>query len=55
MFEFMDGIVDALEEFVQVAVDIAVFVMICIAKTVLIITAPVWVLPYAIWRKGRKQ
>lgn len=41
MFEFMDGIVDALEEFVQVAVDIAVFVMICIAKAVLIITAPV--------------
>lgn len=55
MFEFMDGIVDALEEFVQVAVDIAVFVMICIAKAVLIITEPVWVLPYAIWRKGRKQ
>lgn len=37
MFEFMDGIVDALEEIVQVAV----FVMICIAKAVLIITAPV--------------
>ena len=55
MFEFMDGIVDALEEFVQVAVDIAVFVMIGITKAVLIITAPVWVLPYAIWRKGRKQ
>ena len=51
MFEFMDGIVDALEEFVRAAV----FVMICIAKAVLIITAPVWVLPYAIWRKGRKQ
>ena len=48
MFEFMDGIVDALEEFVQAAV----FVMICIAKAVLIITAPVWILPYAIWRKG---
>lgn len=55
MFEYMDDIVDAVEEFVQVAVDIAVFVMICIAKAVLIITAPVWVLPYAIWRKGRNQ
>ena len=51
MFEFMDGIVDALEEFVQAAV----FVTICAAKAVLIITAPVWILPYAIWRKGRKQ
>ena len=51
MFEYMDGIVDAVEEIGQVAV----FVMICIAKAVLIITAPVWVLPYAVWRKGRKQ
>ena len=55
MFEYMDGIVDALEEFAQAAVDITVFVMICIAKAVLIITAPVWALPYTIWRKGRKQ
>ena len=55
MFEFMDGIVDALEEFVQATGDIAVFVMICIAKAVLIITAPVWVLPYELWRKGRKH
>ena len=54
MFEYMDGIVNAVEEFVQEAVDIAVFVMICTAKAVLIITAPVWILPYAIWRKGRK-
>ena len=29
-----------------------VFVTICTAKAVLIITAPVWILPYAIWRKG---
>ena len=52
MFEFMDDVVDAVEEFGQAAVNIAVFVMICTAKAVLIITAPVWILPYAIWRKG---
>lgn len=39
----------------QITVDVAVFVTICTAKAVLIITAPVWILPYAIWRKGRKQ
>lgn len=55
MFEFMDGVVDAVEEFGQAAVDIAVYVTICTAKLALIITAPVWVLPYTIWRKGRKQ
>ena len=54
MFEYMDGIVDAVEEIGQAAVDVAVFVTICTAKAVLI-TAPVWVLPYTIWRKGRKQ
>ena len=52
MFEYMDGIVDAVEEIGQAAVDVAVFVTICTAKAVLIITAPVWILPYAIWRKG---
>lgn len=41
MFEYMDGIVDAVEEIGQAAVDVAVFVTICIAKAVLIITAPV--------------
>ena len=55
MFEFMDGVVDAVEEFGQAAVDIAVYVTICTAKLALIITTPVWILPYAIWRKGRKQ
>lgn len=50
-----NGVVNAVEEIAQAAVDVAVFVTICTAKAVLIITAPVWILPYAIWRKGRKQ
>lgn len=54
MFEYMDGIGDEFNQG-QAAVDAAVFVTICTAKAVLIITAPVWILPYAIWRKGRKQ
>ena len=41
MFEYMDGIVDAVEEIGQAAVDVAVFVMIGTAKTVLIIIATV--------------
>ena len=52
MFEYMDGIVDAVEEIGQAAVDGVVYCLICVAKLVLIITAPVWILPYAIWRKG---
>ena len=30
MFEYMDGIVDAVEEIAQAAVDVAVFVTICL-------------------------
>lgn len=40
MFEFMDGVVDALEELGQAAVDGAVYYLICGAKLALIITAP---------------
>ena len=39
MFEYMDGIVNAVEEFGQAAVDIAVYMLICVAKLALIITA----------------
>lgn len=39
MFEYMDGIVNAVEEFGQEAVDIAVYML----------------LPYKMWRKGRKE
>ena len=52
MFEFMDGVVDAMEETGKVVVDGVVYCLICVAKLALIITAPVWILPYAIWRKG---
>ena len=55
MFEYMDGIVDAVEEIGQAAVDIAVYMLICVAKLALTITAPVWLLPYKMWRKGRKE
>lgn len=55
MFEFMDGVVDAMEETGKVVVDGVVYRLICIAKLALIITAPILALPYTIWRKGRKQ
>lgn len=46
MFEFMDGVVDAMKETGKVAVDGVVYCLICVAKLALIITAPVWALPY---------
>ena len=44
----MDGVVDALEETGKVVVDGVVYCLICVAKLALIITAPVWALPYTI-------
>ena len=43
------------EDSEKVVVDGVVYCLICVAKLALIITAPVWALPYTIWRKGRKQ
>lgn len=37
MFEFMDGVVDALEETEKVVVDGVVYCLICVAKLALII------------------
>ena len=39
----------------DIMLDGVVYCLICVAKLALIITAPVWALPYTIWRKGRKQ
>lgn len=55
MLEFMDCIVEAVEEFGKTATDVAAFLLICVTKLALIITAPAWLLPYAMWRKGRKE
>ena len=55
MFEYMDGIVNAVEEFGQAAVDIAVYMLICVAKLALIITAPVWLLPIKCGERGARN
>lgn len=61
MFEFMDDVVDAMEETGKVVVDGVVYCLICVAKLALIITAPVWALPYTIsvkyrqWKKNYKK
>ena len=53
-FKYEYDVVDAMEETGKVVVDGVVYCLICVAKLALIITAPVWALPYTIWRKGRK-
>lgn len=41
MLDFMDGIVEAVEEFVEGAAEFAAFVLVVLAKWVILLTAPV--------------
>ena len=51
MIEFMDGIVEAVEQFVQGLVENALIILEILVKIVILITAPIWMLPYKIIRK----
>lgn len=56
MIEFMDEIVEAVEQFIEQAAENALIIMGLLAKMVILITAPVWILPYKLLRErsGRK-
>ena len=56
MLDFMDGIVEGVEEFAEGAAEFAAFVLVVLAKWVILLTAPVWILPYKLLRdrKGGK-
>lgn len=51
MFEFMDGIVEGVEEFGEALLDLACWVAINIAKLIITLTTPIWILPYKVWRE----
>lgn len=50
MIEFMDNIVEAAEEFGKAGVEFAYWLVVELAKGIVIITAPVWILPYVLGR-----
>ena len=52
MIKFMDEIVEAVEEFVRTGVDCMVFIFGVLAKGIIIITAPAWILPYKAIRRA---
>lgn len=51
MIEYMDGIVEAVKECAERATEVAAEIIIILAKTLILITAPAWILPYAILRE----
>lgn len=48
VIEFMDEIVEAIEEFGKEAIKKLGAVLVIAAKSMIIITAPVWILPYCV-------
>ncbi len=50
MLDFMDDIVESVEEFARAAVAVAIWLLITTVKAAILITAPVWILPYKLLR-----
>lgn len=50
MIKFMDEIVEAVERFVEGVGENALIILGILAKIVIFITAPVWILPYKLIR-----
>ena len=50
MLDFMDDIVESVEEFAGAAVVFAIWLLITTVKAAILITAPVWILPYKLLR-----
>lgn len=50
MIKFMDEIVEAVEQFAEEVGENALIILGILAKIVVLITAPVWILPYKLIR-----
>lgn len=50
MLDFMDDIVESVEEFARAAAAVAIWLLITTVKAAILLTAPVWILPYKLIR-----
>ena len=50
MLDCMDDIVESIEEFARAAVAVAIWLLITTVKAAILVTAPVWILPYKLLR-----
>ena len=50
MLDFMDDIVESVEEFARAATAVAIWLLITTVKAAILLTAPVWILPYKLLR-----
>lgn len=50
MIEFMDEVVEAIEYFIMAVTDAAAGALVFVGKALIVITTPVWILPYKLIR-----
>lgn len=50
MLDFMDDIVESVEEFARALTAVAIWLLITTVKAAILLTAPVWILPYKLLR-----
>ena len=50
MIDFMDEIVEAVEEYANASVENAIIILGVVAKGIILLTAPAWILPYKLIR-----
>lgn len=50
MFEYMDEIIESLKGFAENAVEYGAEILLFFIKAIILITTPIWVLPYVILR-----
>lgn len=55
MIEFMDEIVEAVEQFAEGMAENAIIILEILAKIAILITAPAWILPYKAIREMLKR
>ena len=57
MFEFMDEIVEGIEQIAEVIKEGIVYIIVLTLKAVILITTPVWIIPYKMLKdkKGKKD
>lgn len=55
MFDFMDEMVEDVEELVKGVAEFAAELLVVMAKTVILLTTPVWIIPYKIIRTRKRK
>ena len=55
MIEFMDSIVEGVDQFIEGLAEYAISIIVLLGMAIIFITTPVWILPYKLIREKLKE